>query len=1351
MANIQAGLEIKAGVSGVENIDALAQSIEAAGIDTGKLTTEAKELGATLAKAQAQQAAIAEYKALSAELDNTAKEMRALDELTATLEKSMRGGGTQQQQADLAKLRAESERLAKSETELTGKLYAARDAMSVSGVSVKNLAAEEARLSSESAAATAQLDRLTAEAQTLKAIADAKIQLGIDTDDKARQEIQKTKDAYELLKNSGTLSHEELARAAQLQEGKVRELEASLKGVKPSISEIASEVQGLVGKAGGLAFAAKEAMKFETAMAGVKKVAEGTDEQYAKLSDELKKMSAELGISAAEMADLAAAGGQLGIPIEKLSEFTTIASKMSVAFGMTAEEAGNAAATIANVFQLPIGEVEKLGDAINVLGNNTAAREKDIVAAMARIGGTAKQFGLVADEAAALADAFIALGKPPEVAATAINAMLQKLQTAQSQGKDFQAALEGIGTSADEMAANIAANPQQALTDFLHKLEGLDKQSRALTLSQLFGTEYSDDIALLVGSLGEYEKALGLVADKGQVVGAMQKEVANAMSTSEAQIAKAKQEIINVAIEVGEKLLPLVSLLASTAGSVASAIGAITEEFPALTQLAALFAAGAVAVKAYEAAVRLTGGAVSASFATQRVGIEATKASILSTTVAARELGIALKSAAAGNGFGNGAAAAGALAQNLKTAASNAGLLFAAFEVGRGVGGWLRENTDLAKIFGDNLARIPAILDSLFTTGGLDKYHEFFKTEAQIKRELEIADKKAQEAAEKAAVAKKKAAEEEAAAVKALQAEYRASATELSALEHSMAALRADGRETSDFYSELAIKLENVRTKTAELKAELDKKNVKISADTGKLAAAQKALEALGLTAEEVTTGMSKKAAEGIANFSRVASQFGNDAEQMGRVFQAALKQMDSKESTDALLGELEKVGKQSGLTAEEIKKIGDTARESTDKVADAFAKIGVDSKAVMTGISSDARQAFADFQTASTEAAAAGQKDAKLIQAAFEAMMGKLKSKEEFAEFQHQLKASGDAALLTQEQLARLGDAASGGAEKAKTAYQGLNDTAAKTGEAAKAAHEKGSQAAENHAQSVRKVATANKEAAAEAENAAKAAANASKSFSDYGYRLTQTAGFYKLNNEQLDLMNRQFSGIKLGMEATFRAAQMKEYTQQIYNANTAMQRLTNASAQGAVTQDILNDAASAASRAADKLGNTELTKFRNAISDAQRRLNALRQEAHDATRALEAELAELNGNTEAIYSLQQERKIRELKQKLDNANRLKQTDVAREYQRQIDLQQQIYSRQRSKRAESAAQEQVRNQGSQGNSNAAQRLQQIGNTQVNIDPEKLNQILAQRDQAVAEKAVNGFMNSLQASLKRTT
>ena len=1352
MANIQAGIEIKAGVSGTEHIDALAQSIEAAGIDTGKLTAEAKELGATLAKAQAQQAAIAEYKALSAELDNTAKEMRALDELTATLEKSMRGGGTQQQQADLAKLRAESERLAKSETELTGKLYAARDAMSVSGVSVKNLAAEESRLAAETATATAKLDKLSAEASELKAIADAKIKLGIDTDEKALRELQELKKSYDLLKNSGTLTKEELSRATARYNDKVFQLNKSLSDLRPTLADFANEFRGVASGAAGLTYAAREAVKFESAMAGVRKVVDGTPEQIEQLGGQVKKLAVEFGMMPEKMAEIVAAGGQLGIAADKLDEFARVTATMATAFGLTAEEAGNAAATIANVFQLPIGEVEKLGDAINVLGNNTAAREKDIVAAMARIGGTAKQFGLAADEAAALADAFIALGKPPEVAATAINALLQKLQTAQSQGKGFQDALASIGTSADEMAANIAANPQQALTEFLHKLEGLDKQSRALTLSQLFGTEYSDDIALLVGSLGEYEKALGLVADKGQVVGAMQKEVANAMSTSEAQIAKAKQEIINVAIEVGEKLLPLVSLLASTVGGVAGAVGAITEEFPVLTQLAALFAAGAVAVKAYEAAVRLTGGAVSASFATQRVSIEATKASILTTTAAARELGVALKSAAAGNGFGNGAAAAGVLAQNLKLAAANAGLLAAAATAGWGVGKWLRENTDFAKIFGDSLGRVLAMLDSFFTTGSLDKYREHFKTEAEIKRELAEADKKAQEAAEKAAAAKKKAAEEEAAAVKALQAEYRASAAEQAALERSMAALRADGRETGDFYSELAVKLENVRTKTADLKAELDKKNIKISADTGELAEAQKALESLGLTAEEVTTGMSKKSAEGIANFSTAAAKFGNDAEQMSRVFQAALKQMDSPEAVEKLKAALEDAGKQAGMTAEEIKKIGDAAPVASDKVADAFAKIGVDSKAVMTGISSDARQAFADFKDASEQAAAAGQKDAKLMQAAFEQMMGKLKSKEEFAEFQNQLKASGDAALLTQEQLARLGDAASGGAEKAKAAYQGLNDTAAQAGEAAKNAHDKGAQAAEGHAQSVGKVVKANDEAAASAEKAAAATEKAAKAVTDYGYRLSQTGGYVKFNNEQLELMNQKFRGVKIGMEATLQIGRMKDYTQQIYLANSAMQRLSDATAQGALTQGVLNDAASAAAAAADKLGNTELTKFRNAIADAQRRLNALRQEASDATRALEAELAELNGNAEAGYALQQEKKLRELNQKLASAKQLGQGDIAREYQRQIELQQQIYDRQRNKRAESAAQERARSQNTaSGSNNVARQLQQIGNPQVNVNTDDLNRILAQRDEAVANKAVGSLMTQLENSFKRTT
>ena len=1223
--------------------------------------------------------------------------------------------------------------------------------MAVSGVSVKNLAAEEARLAAETATATAKLDKLSAEASELKAIADAKIKLGIDTDEKALRELQELKKSYDLLKSSGTLTKEELSRATARYNDKVFQLNKSLSDLRPTLADFANEFRGVASGAAGLTYAAREAVKFESAMAGVRKVVDGTPEQIEQLGGQVKKLAVEFGMMPEKMAEIVAAGGQLGIAADKLDEFARVTATMATAFGLTAEEAGNAAATIANVFQLPIGEVEKLGDAINVLGNNTAAREKDIVAAMARIGGTAKQFGLAADEAAALADAFIALGKPPEVAATAINALLQKLQTAQSQGKGFQDALQSIGTSADEMAANIAANPQQALTEFLHKLEGLDKQSRALTLSQLFGTEYSDDIALLVGSLGEYEKALGLVNDQAQIQGAMQKEAAAALNTTEGQINKAKAAVSNMAGELGDALLPILKITASTVETVATAISDFTKDFPVLSKLAVYFAAARVAMEAYSAVVRLGGAAALKSLVSQKAAVDALTVSYGKAGLAAKEYGSIASAGVAAQSKG-----LTGLASGLSSLVARWGIIGTTATIaGEAVGVFIQDLYEhipgLRAVF-DEMARPIAMIDSLLTTGSLDKYHEFFKTDAEIKRELEESNKKATEAAEKAAAAKKKAAEEEVAAVKALQAEYRASAAEQAALERSMAALRADGRETGDFYSELAVKLETVRTKTTDLKAELDKKNIKISADTGELAEAQKALESLGLTAEEVTTGMSKKAAEGIANFSTAAAKFGNDAEQMSRLFQAALKQMDSPEAVEKLKAALEDAGKQAGMTAEEIKKIGDAAPVASDKVADAFAKIGVDSKAVMTGISSDARQAFADFKDASEQAAEAGQKDAKLMQAAFEQMMGKLKSKEEFAEFQNQLKASGDAALLTQEQLARLGDAASGGAEKAKAAYQGLNDTAAQAGEAAKNAHNKGAQAAEGHAQSVSKVVKANDEAAASAEKAAAATEKAAKAVTDYGYRLSQTGGYVKFNNEQLELMNQKFRGVKIGMEATLQIGRMKDYTQQIYLANSAMQRLSDATAQGALTQGVLNDAAGAAAAAADKLGNTELTKFRNAIADAQRRLNALRQEASDATRALEAELAELNGNAEAGYALQQEKKLRELNQKLANAKQLGQGDIAREYQRQIELQQQIYDRQRNKRAESAAQDRARSQNTaSGSHNVARQLQQIGNPQVNVNTDELNRLLAHRDEAVANRAVGSLMTQLENSFKRTS
>ena len=84
----------------------------------------------------------------------------------------------------------------------------------------------------------------------------------------------------------------------------------------------------------------------------------------------------------------------------------------------------------------------------------------------------------------------------------------------------FQDALAAMGVSAQQLAADIQANPQAALTEFLRTLEQVDKASRAEILSRLFGAEYQDDVARLLGGLNQYEQALARVGDASQTAGA---------------------------------------------------------------------------------------------------------------------------------------------------------------------------------------------------------------------------------------------------------------------------------------------------------------------------------------------------------------------------------------------------------------------------------------------------------------------------------------------------------------------------------------------------------------------------------------------------------------------------------------------------------------------------------------------------------------------------------------------------------------------------------------------------------------------------------------------------------------
>lgn len=309
----------------------------------------------------------------------------------------------------------------------------------------------------------------------------------------------------------------------------------------------------------GLGAAMRIPIDFESSMADVKKVVDFANEmEFKKFQSGLLGLTDAIPRSASQLAAIAASGGQLGIAKERLLGFTTTVAKMSTAFDMGAEQAGDSIARLMNVYSLQLGEVGKLGDAINHLSDNSAAKAAQVVETLGRIGGVSKTFGLTAVQSAALSSAFIALGKSPEVASTSINALLMKLSTAPKQGKAFQDALEMIGLDAQQLADDIQVDAQGALTGFLEALKEVDKSEQVGILTDLFGMEYADDIALLVGGLDNYQKALRLTAEESAYLGSMEREFQNRSKTTANSLQLVRNSLEKTAITVGSTLLPAI-------------------------------------------------------------------------------------------------------------------------------------------------------------------------------------------------------------------------------------------------------------------------------------------------------------------------------------------------------------------------------------------------------------------------------------------------------------------------------------------------------------------------------------------------------------------------------------------------------------------------------------------------------------------------------------------------------------------------------------------------------------------------------------------------------------------------
>lgn len=415
---------------------------------------------------------------------------------------------------------------------------------------------------------------------------------------KAKQAYLEKRDALQILStkllktgvSTGSLVAEQTKLGASLEKlkTKYRELNSIMErrqGVLAQRANLRGQIIDTVAIGAAMAAPIKAAVDFESAMADVKKVVDFKEaDGLQKIGDTLKEMSRTIPIAAEGLAQITAAGGQLGIKENDLAEFTDTVAKMSTAFNILPEEAGIAIAQLSNVFQIPIKNMKNLGDAINQISNNMAARAGDIVTALNRAGGVVRQFGLTSEQAAAMVSSLIAMGQMPEKAGTAVAAMLTRLQIAQSQGPKFQKSLEKLGFTASELKQKIKKDAQGAILEFLEAVNKIDKLDRADILVNIFGRNYQKDAALLVGSLNTYKYALGLVADKTKYANSMQKEFENRSKTTANNFQLLKNSLVETGINIGSTLLPALNSIVGALRSITGIFADFAKEYPRLTQ-----------------------------------------------------------------------------------------------------------------------------------------------------------------------------------------------------------------------------------------------------------------------------------------------------------------------------------------------------------------------------------------------------------------------------------------------------------------------------------------------------------------------------------------------------------------------------------------------------------------------------------------------------------------------------------------------------------------------------------------------------------------------------------------------
>ena len=360
--------------------------------------------------------------------------------------------------------------------------------------------------------------------------------------------------------------------------------------------EYHGQIMETVATAAAVVAPVKLAIDYESNWADLKKVANfAKDDDEKRIKQDIFSVSERTGLGPNEVTKIAAAAAEAGVANgadgnldpEKMKRFLNDAAEMSVAYGITAEEAGERLATYQSRMELTAEQTRGMGDAMNYVASKMNATAADTSSVVARMGAVGKTAGLSEKSIVGLAAALVSTSENKETAGTAMKNFLLTLSQGNAMTKAQketmkQLGFRNVGAIAEGMKKG-GKEAENTLLTVLGAIKKMPEAEQAGIAKELFGTESLASLAPLINNPQKLREVFAL-ANSEEATGSQFAEFKTRSETTQGALDRLAASGQILAITVGSVLLPPLASAAEHATSVIKPVRALAEAFPGVTR-----------------------------------------------------------------------------------------------------------------------------------------------------------------------------------------------------------------------------------------------------------------------------------------------------------------------------------------------------------------------------------------------------------------------------------------------------------------------------------------------------------------------------------------------------------------------------------------------------------------------------------------------------------------------------------------------------------------------------------------------------------------------------------------------